>query len=65
MKQAVMRQAYLTDTPLTTEELESKREHQPVALWPLLLVAAIVALVALTSTWDFPVELLQQRGIAP
>jgi hypothetical protein len=67
MKQAVMKQAYLIGTPPITEEPASKREHRPVALWPLILVAAIVVLVALTSdpswTWNNAAEL--QGGMAP
>jgi hypothetical protein len=67
MQQAAMKQAYLTNTPLTIEEPESKREHRPFALWPLILVAAIVVLVALTSdpswTWNNAAEL--QGGMVP
>ena len=49
MQQAAIKQAYLTDTRLTTEEPKNKREHRPFALWPLILVAAIIVLIALTS----------------
>jgi hypothetical protein len=37
-----MRQVYLDDTSLTTEEPESRREYRHLVRWPLILGAAAV-----------------------
>jgi hypothetical protein len=49
MRQAAMRKIVLIDTSPTIDEPESKREARPVALVPLILVAAIVAFIVWAS----------------
>jgi hypothetical protein len=64
-----MNRHVMFDAALTKSTPETRGEVRLLALWPFIVVAAILAIVALVSdaslTTDQRIEVFQQSGVYP